>query len=280
VWVGVDKIWIPAALAATTHRHHLLFLMMASLFDAGRKAVIRGACAAFLVLLPAAAALAQGAALPDPRQPGLPPSERLGALLDRMQLEQAAVETLEADFVQLKESQFLMAPAESAGQFSYSAPDRVRWEHRSPTPISLLITGDEMVTWYRDLEKVERMLVGRHSQRILEYLGATGSVEQLRKYFSVRLELNSDRSQPYQLELTPRYSRIAKRLQRMVVWVDPELFLLSRLRLVEPDGDLTEYRFNRLRVNGGLPPERFDLDLPTGIVVETVDFEARLGIRQ
>jgi outer membrane lipoprotein-sorting protein len=232
-----------------------------------------------LTLLPATVGMAQEP-LPDPRRPGLPPSERLGALLDRMQLEQAAVETLEADFIQLKESQFLMAPSESAGLFSYSAPDRVRWEHRSPTPISLLITGDEMITWYRDLEKVERMLVGRHSQRILEYLGATGSVEQLRKYFSVRLELSNDRSQPYRLELTPRYSRIAKRLEKMVAWVDPELFLVSRLRLLEPDGDLTEYRFNRLRVNGGLPPERFDLELPTGVVVETVDFEARLGIRQ
>ena len=233
-----------------------------------------------LLMLPLAAAAVAEDSLPDARRADLAPSDRLGVLLDRMQIEQAAVETLEADFVQLKESQFLMAPAESAGQFSYSAPDRVRWEHRSPTPISLLITGEEMVTWYRDLEKVERMLVGRHSQRILEYLGATGSVEQLRKYFSVRLELNDDLSKPYRLELTPRYSRIAKRLQKMIVWVDPELFLLSRLRLVEPDGDLTEYRFNRLRVNGGLPPERFDLDLPTGIVVETVDFEARLGIRQ
>jgi len=237
---------------------------MVSLVSPAGKALIRYLCLSLLVLPLAAAAMADDS-LPDPRREDLAPSDRLGALLDRMQIEQAAVETLEADFVQLKESQFLMAPAESAGQFSYSAPDRVRWEHRSPTPISLLITGEEMVTWYRDLEKVERMLVGRHSQRILEYLGATGSVEQLRKYFSVRLELSDDRSQPYKLELTPRYSRIAKRLQKMVVWVDPELFLLSRLRLVEPDGDLTEYRFNRLRVNGGLPPERFDLDLPTGI---------------
>ena len=246
--------------------------------DTGARQVIRCASIALAAVLLAGAAVAEPP--PDPRQPGLEPSERLGALLDRMQYEQAAVETLEADFVQLKESQFLMAPAESAGVFSYAAPDRVRWEHRSPAPISLLITDGEMITWYRDLEKVERMLVGRHSQRILEYLGATGSVEQLRKYFSVRLELSEDRSQPYRLELTPRYSRVAKRLQRMVVWVDPELFLLTRLRLVEPDGDLTEYRFSRLRVNGGLPADRFDLDLPSGIVVETVDFEGRLGIRQ
>ena len=257
--------------------------MTLSLVDAGSKVVIRRAVAALLAVI-AAGALAGAAAaekpLPDPRQEDLPVNQRLGALLDRMQLEQAAVETLEADFIQLKESQFLMAPAESAGLFSYAAPDRVRWEHRSPTPISLLITGDEMITWYRDLEKVERMLVGRHSQRILEYLGASGTVDQLRNYFSVRLALAKDPTRPYHLELTPRYGRIAKRLKKMEVWVDPELFLVSRLRLVEPDDDVTEYRFTRFRINGGLPPDRFDLELPSGIVVETVDFEARLGIRQ
>jgi outer membrane lipoprotein-sorting protein len=229
-------------------------------------------------LLVASIVLAQES-LPDPRQSDLPPSERLGALLDRMQLEQTAVETLEAEFTQFKESQFLMAPVESTGLFSYAAPDRVRWEHRSPTPISLLVLGDEMITWYRDLEKVERIEVGQHSQRVLEYLGATGSVERLRKYFSVRMTMNDDRSQPYKLELTPRYARIARRLEKMIVWVDPELFLLSRLRFIEADGDVTEYRFRRLRVNTGLPQERFDLDLPSGVVVETVDFEARLGLR-
>ena len=251
--------------------------------DSDSRVFIRRGCA--LLLAVALAGALAGAAvaeepIPDPRHPGLKPNERLGALLDRMQLEQAAVETLEADFVQLKESQFLMAPAESAGVFSYAAPDRVRWEHRSPTPISLVITGDEMITWYRDLEKVERMVVGHHSQRILEYLGATGAVDKLRKYFSVRLELNEDRERPYYLELTPRYTRVAKRLKKMEVWVDPELFLVSRLRLIEPDDDLTEYRFMRFDVNGGVPAERFDLDLPAGVVVETVDFEARLGIRQ
>ena len=215
---------------------------------------------------------------PDPRRPGLPPGERLGALLDRMQIEQASVETLEAEFVQLKESQFLMEPAESSGVFSYAAPDRVRWEHRLPNPISLLIRDDRMITWYRDLEKVEQMQVGRHSQRVLEYLGATGSVERLREYFSVRLELDGDTERPYRLELTPKHARLARRLRQMVVWVHPQLFLLSRVRLVEADGDVTEYRFEDLRVNEGLPGDRFELDLPSGLVVKTVDIEARLGL--
>lgn len=238
---------------------------------------------ALLALAAASLALAAPAAaqeaLPDPRRPGLPAGERLDALLERMRLEQAAVETLEAEFTQLKESQFLLAPAESAGIFSYAAPDRVRWEYRAPTPISLLIRGDEMTTWYRDMEKVERVQVGRHSQRILEYLGAGSSVDRLREYFSVSLAMAADASRPYRLELSPRYARIAKRLRELVVWIDAERFFVARLRFVEADGDITEYRFERVKVNHGLPHDRFELDLPSGVVVETIDLEARLGLR-
>jgi outer membrane lipoprotein-sorting protein len=240
--------------------------------------VNRSSTRTLLAALLVAAPLAAAESPPDPRRPGLPPGERLGALLDRMQLEQSRVETLEADFTQLKESQFLIAPAESSGQFSYAAPDRVRWEHRSPNPISLVVRGDEMITWYRDLERVERMRVGHHSQRVLEYLGATGSVERLREYFSIRLVLERHPKRPYRLELTPRFARLSKRLRKMIAWVDPELFLVSRLRFVEADGDVTEYRFERLRVNGRLPADRFELDLPSGVVVETIEIEARLGL--
>ncbi len=225
------------------------------------------------------AGLAAADARPDPRQPGLSAGDRLGALLDRMRLEQASVETMEADFTQVKESKFLLAPAESTGVFSYAAPDRVRWEYRSPDAISLVIRGDQMTTWYRDLDKVEQVQVGRQSQRVLEFLGAGSSLDKLVEYFEVSLAISSDPTQPFRLELEPRYQRIAKRLEHMTVWVDSQRFYLARLRFVTPDGDVTDYRFDRVRVNGGLPQDRFELALPSGVVVETVDFDARFGLR-
>ena len=54
----------------------------------------------------------------------------------------------------------LAAPEESKGTFSYAAPDKVRWEYTSPSPITVVIRGDEMTTWYRDLKRAETLKVG------------------------------------------------------------------------------------------------------------------------
>lgn len=216
---------------------------------------------------------------PDPRDTSLRPMERLEALLERVRTEQKAIETLESRFVQRKESVFLSAPAVSSGTFSYAAPDSVRWEYERPDPISLLVTGDEMVTWFHDLEQVERMHVGRHSQRVLEYLGAGSSIDSLLQYFTVSLEVPADPAEPYRLALEPRFDRVAKRLAGMSVWIDSQLYLPVRLRLAEGDGDVTEYEFSDFAVNRGLPDDRFVLDLPPNATVRTISAEQQSGAR-
>ena len=231
-------------------------------------------CAVWLI----AVGLAGSQNEPHPRHEGLEPSERLAALVNRVRSEQQAVSTLEAGFKQVRESAMLVEPVESRGVFSYAAPDRVRWEYLSPDPISMLIAGDEMTTWYRDIEQAERVQVGRHSQRVLKYLGAGSTMDDLLEYFSVSLTIPKDTSQPYKMVLDPKFDKVAKRLQGMTVWIDPELFLPSRLRYVEADGDVTDMTFEDLRVNGEMPAGRFDLELPTSVEVRHVELDGPAGL--
>ena len=217
--------------------------------------------------------------LPDPRAVDLSPSQRLEELLERVRYEHTRLETLEADFVQYKESSMLVEVSESTGVFSYAAPDKVRWEYLSPNPISLLIAGDEMTTWYQDLGQAEKTKVGRHSERVMEYLGAGSSMDTLLEYFAARLAVPEDPAAPYRVELTPRFARIARRLEEMSLWIDSEHFMPVRLRYVEPDGDVTDYRFENLRINGELPDDRFLLELPSDTDVRVIDLERRTASR-
>ena len=225
---------------------------------------------AALLLAVAVAVAAAPPAPPDPRAPGLSPSSRLQALSERIRAEHQRLRTLEAEFTQHKESEMLLEAETARGVFSYAAPDRVRWEYVSPIPITVVIRGDEMTTWYHDLEQAERLEIGRYSQQVLRYMGAGTSLETLLQHFDVTLALPEDRAAPYRLELAPRYERVAKRLAGMTVWIDPELFLPVRIRYLEPGGDLTEYRFEDYRVNEPIPPDRFRLELPEGVVVRDV----------
>ena len=229
-----------------------------------------------LLVLMALSALSAAPALaapkvPDPSAPGLSGSQRLQALLDRIRLEQQKLETLEARFVQHQESAMLAAPEESTGVFSYAAPDRVRWEYQQPTPITVVIQGDRMTTWYRDLRRADLVKVGRYSNQVLKYLGASGDMQALLDYFTVKLAMPAKPGDPYRLELVPRYARISKRLKSMTIWVDPELFFPTRMRYVEADGDTTAYEFRDVKKNAPIPAERFLLKLPKEVETRTID---------
>ena len=165
----------------------------------------------------------------------------------------------------------LLEPEVSSGTFSYSAPDRVRWEYTSPTPISVVIDGEVMTIWYRDLERAEQVAIGRYSSQVFKYLGATGSLDDLLEYFTVTARFPDGAGEAYRLELKPRYARIAKRLSSMTLWIGAERFLPERLRYAAADGDVTEYRFEEFRVNGGIPADRFRLELTDGIAVKRIE---------
>jgi len=214
---------------------------------------------------------AKAPSIPDPMAPGLTGPERLSALVERVKYEQRQLKTLEARFTQQQESSMLTAPEQSKGLFSYAAPDSVRWEYVSPSPISVVIRGDEMTTWYRDLKRAETLKVGRYSNQVFKYLGASGSLQTLLEYFTVKLKLPEKQGDPYRMELLPKYQRIAKRLKSMTLWIDGDTFFPSRLKYVEADGDTVEYQFSDLKRNTPIPPDRFVLKLPPGVENRVVD---------
>ena len=217
------------------------------------------------------------AAPPDPKSPNLTPNQRLGALIERIKIEQQRLKTLEAKFEQHQESSLLAAPETSTGVFSYAAPDRVRWEYKTPNPISVVIQGDQMTTWYRDLKRAELLKIGRYSNQVFKYLGASGSMKSLLDYFNVTLGTSPKKGEPVRLELVPRYQRIAKRLKSMTIWIDDEIYMPVRLRYVEADGDVTEYKFTDLKRNGNIPPDRFVLQIPKGVETRVIDLGREAG---
>ena len=201
----------------------------------------------------------------------MPSMERVTALLERMRIEQTSFVSMQASFEQRSKTEMLLEPEVARGVFYYQAPDKVRWEYYEPTPKVVLVDGGQMTTWYRDLGRAETLRVGRQSDRILKYLGASSSLETLMEYFALRVQWPESRGddEPYRLKLTPRYERVAKHLDVIEVEVDRERFIPTRLHYVEAGGDETDYIFTEIEVDAAIPAERFRLDLPPEVVVRT-----------
>ncbi|HVS16808.1 MAG TPA: outer membrane lipoprotein carrier protein LolA [Thermoanaerobaculia bacterium] len=231
--------------------------------------------AAALLLFAVVAGAGEDADTLDPLAAGLSPRERLDVLVERVKVEQSRVETMRASFEKDTASSLLLEPETARGEFLYRAPDRVLWRVREPLPVVMALTDEEMVTYFPDRKTAERVGISSVSERVFEYLGASGSLETLMQYFSVTAEFPDEPGEEYHLKLLPRYARIKKRIASMDIWVDAERFLPSRLRYTEPNGDHTEYRFRDVEVNLELPDERFELELPPDVKIETVDLKRR-----
>jgi outer membrane lipoprotein-sorting protein len=221
---------------------------------------------------PLAAASTEGK-LPDPRDPSVGLDQRLERLVERVRVEQSSLATLSARFIQRKESVLLVKPEEARGSFYYEAPDRVRWEYESPNPIRVIVQGEEMTTWYQDIHQAEQLKIGRYSDQVFKYLGASGALDTLKRYFLVKATFPKDAATPYKLELTPRFARVAERLKGMTLWIDQQLFVPVRLHYEEPDGDVTDFFFEDLQVNAQLPARCFDASIPKGVDLRVMDLQ-------
>ena len=78
--------------------------------------------------------------VPDPSDASLSSVDRLGALVERMKIEQKGFATLVANFEQETSTEMLVEAEKSKGTFYYEAPDKVRWQYDAPTPKVIVIS--------------------------------------------------------------------------------------------------------------------------------------------
>jgi len=61
----------------------------------------------------------------------------------------------------------------------------------------------------------------------------------------------------------------------MTIWLDHRLFVPSKLRIEEPDGDVTSYEFTDYKVNAGIPDETFEPVLPPDVEVREIELSGK-----
>jgi len=200
------------------------------------------------------------------------PAVTLAQVIKKVQEQQTKTATLQADFRQEKELALMARPEVSSGTFIYSRPSNVRWTYDSPKRVQMVIAGGFLTTYYPELNKAERIDVKRFEDRIFKYMGATGAIDELARYFD--FTFTDSKSKPvFVLDLTPKNRAVSKRVQRIKLWIDKSTYLTSKIEYVEGDGDITRYEFTNVRINENVPPSQFALTLPSTVRVETMNVQ-------
>src|SRR2546423_1692146 len=148
-----------------------------------------------------------------------PKSTSLEEVVKRVQKQQKETNTLQADFRQEKEMALLSKPEVSTGTFVYSKPNNVLWTYDAPKRVTMLIAAGKLTTYYPELSKAETVDVKRFEDRIFKYMGATGAIDELGRYFDFTFTDNAAQAS-YLLDLTPKTRVVARRVKRIKIWID------------------------------------------------------------
>jgi outer membrane lipoprotein-sorting protein len=221
-----------------------------------RTLFVAAACAA-IVTVPAHAA---------------PKGESLEQVIKKVQQQQKKTTTLQATFKQEKELALLSKPEVSTGTFIYAKPNNVLWNYAAPKRVQMLITGGVLTTYYPDLNKAEKIEVKRFEDQIFKYMGASGAIDELGRYFNFTF---TDRANEpgYILDLQPKSATIAKRVKHIRIWIDKKTYLTNKVEYTEGDGDVTRYEFTSIKVNEPIDQSRFTLNLPANTRVEQMKIQ-------
>ncbi|MEO8217315.1 MAG: outer membrane lipoprotein carrier protein LolA [Acidobacteriota bacterium] len=196
-----------------------------------------------------------------------PKGVTLDTVIRKVAEKQKSTRTLQADFRQEKTLGMLARPEVSSGTFLYSSPNSVLWTYDQPKPVVMVIANGWLTTYYPELKKAEKVEVKRYEDRIFKYLGASGAIDELGKYFNFRFV--DAKSDPFlRLDLDPKTQAIARRVKHLTIWIDRQSYLTTKFEYVEGDGDVTRYEFSNLRINSPVPAAKFTLQLPPSVKIE------------
>lgn len=196
----------------------------------------------------------------------------LEEVIKKVQEQQHKVTTLQADFRQEKELALLSKPEVSSGRFVYSKPNNVLWSYDAPKRVQMLIANGTLTTYYPELNKAERVDVKRFEDRIFKYMGASGAIDELGRYFDFKFT-NKPSDPTYILDLKPKTGAVAKRVQRIKIWINKSDYLTSKIEYVEGDGDITRYEFKNIKLNAPVAQNQFVLSLPPTVHIEQMNLQ-------
>lgn len=170
----------------------------------------------------------------------------------------ATIRTIEADFVQQKELKILVKPLVSKGRFLFSAPDRVRWEYRSPVQVVSLVKGGELRRytntedegWVLDSSgSVEAMRIVM--EKVAGWL--TGSFQDDEAFHA---ELRD--GPPTIVVLTPKAAGMDKFIRRVEVTFSSTPGVVETVRIHEGPDAHTTITFENVRLNQEIQGARFE----------------------
>lgn len=166
--------------------------------------------------------------------------------------------SIESDFVQVKNLSVLSEKITSKGSFSFMKQNNLRWEYADPYKYIIVINKDKILIKDEN-SKVKKydMNANKVFKEINDIMISCVNGDILRSNkFSMRYFENE---KGYKLELTPLAKSMKESLKKINMYFDKNVTSVIKLEMVENGDDTTTIDFMNKKLNAPVSPDKFIL---------------------
>ncbi|CAM2066481.1 Outer membrane lipoprotein carrier protein LolA [Sulfidibacter corallicola] len=207
---------------------------------------------AFFLLLIAPATVLAGSKM-DPE---------LVSLIEKIDARNAAVQTMQAEFIQRREVSLLKEPIEMKGIFYMKKDTGIKFDFDPEQDMVLVITPEEMVSLSPKAKKATRIKIKKRRSSLSQYV-LMENLSTILDYFQIIRTLNAEGEETRTLILKPTKRKVKKKVSEIRLWFD-ESYLINKIKVVSADGDIYFLELNQIEVNKELDGDHFTTAIPEG----------------
>ncbi len=169
--------------------------------------------------------------------------------------------TYQADFHQQTVAENNVVSQKNNGKVYIHYPGRFRWESKQPTDQVLIVNGNQVWIYDKDLAQVTEQKLESHANSIAVLL--TGSKKDINKNFTIKKIKTIAKNMGFLL--TPKTkSNYAQMTEARFYFSDKKL---TSIQVKNSLGDTTKYYFSDIQLNKKLKPSLFNFKVPAGVDV-------------
>ncbi len=173
-------------------------------------------------------------------------------------IEQAAagINSLECDFVQVKELSLLGDNITSRGHMYFKKPGKLCWQYTSPTPFAFVVNGDKVLIRANGKQNVMDAGSSRIFQEVIRIMmsSVTGSCLTDKSCFSVTMAKDKGL---WVAKLVPVKKELKRMFASIVLRIDPQRKMVKQVTLVEKSGDRTDITLHNTKLNTAINDQVF-----------------------
>ena len=176
--------------------------------------------------------------------------------MQRINRAATAIRTMQGDFVQTKQLKLLNDQMVSKGRMCYQGGDKLRWEYVTPYSYVFIMNGSQVQlknSTRSDVIDVNQNKIFKEIAQIMMN-SVVGKCLQDDKSFKTTIQ---ETASEYVATLLPQKKNMKQMFQQIVLHFQKQQSVVSKVELLEKNGDRTMIELKNIRLNETIPAREF-----------------------